>query len=206
MGFFSGWKKITVVSYGLIYLFFNLWVIFHVNQYFPNNPDAWFKIFVSYGLLNALIFANADLRNKLFDVKFIKFLPRMLIFTIVSSAIFMLLIHKIDPLAQSTFGAISTLPIWLVLVHCITFATTESIIWQGYLDNQIGQPWSALTAGFFHWGVWSGGALVVIIGAGILFTIFSLVHYYLKKNNSDFAPVIGVHTGWNLVKVFIGAV
>ena len=76
-GYFADWKNIKGISVGLVYIFFNIWLIFHTSAYVPvGQEDFWFRIFIGYGLLNALIFGSANLRNKLFNVKLTEFLPR----------------------------------------------------------------------------------------------------------------------------------
>ena len=99
------------------------------------------------------------------------------------------------------FDLISNVPIWLMFIHGLIFATTETAIWQGYLDEKIGQPWSAIVAGLFHWGVWTGSAFFVIITASLLFMMFSLVNWYFRKDKDDLAPALGVHFAYNLIKL-----
>jgi len=200
-GFFADIGKIKTISIGLIYVFFNIWVIFHIPQYFPSNHEFWFKVFISYGLLNALIFSNEQMRNKLFNVKIMDFLPRFCFFFVMFLVLFHYILTYIDPLTGSQFAQLSIVPLWLIGVESLVFAMTESIIWQGYLDEKIGQPWSAISAGIFHYGVWTGGVLFVVLGAGALFMFFSIVHWYCKQNSSDMAPVIGCHTAFNCVKL-----
>lgn len=199
-GYFSNWKKITVVSFGVVYIFFNLWVIFHIPEFVPKEQEAmWFKIFISYGILNSVIFANANMRNKLFNVKLTKFLPRFALFFVVFLLIFYYMFKKVDILHGSAFQLLGNIPLWLGTIHALTFATTESVVWQGFLDYEIGHPWSEITAGIFHWGIWSGSTFVVIISAGLLFMFFSLINWWFRKNKNDLAPAIGCHTAYNFV-------
>ncbi len=202
LNYFKDWKKITTVSFGLVYIFFNLWVIFHVPDFVPvQQQSLWFRIFISYGVLNSIIFANADLRNKLFNVKFTKFLPRFAIFFFSFLFIFYFVLNWADPTGSSFMGVLSNVPLWLAVIHALTFATTETVIWQGFLDEKIGHPWSELTAGIFHLFVWTGSAVVVIITASMLFAFFSLVNLYFRNSKNDLAPAIGCHTAFNIVKV-----
>lgn len=209
--YFKNWRKITIVSYGLVYIFFNLWVIFHVPEFVPvEQQGLWYKVFISYGILNSIIFANADMRNKLFDVKFTKFVPRFALFFVGFLLLFYVVLARIDPLSHTAFGMLKSVPLWLGVIHALTFATTESVVWQGFLDEKIGHPWSELTAGIFHFGIWTGGAFIVILSAGLLFAFFSLVHLYFRKSKRDLAPVIGCHTAFNVVKLgtvaFVGGI
>jgi hypothetical protein len=202
--YFSNWKRIKNVSIGLVYVFFTLWLIFHTNQYVPaGQEDFWFRVFIGYGLLNALIFGSADLRNKLFNVKFTDFLPRVAIFFAISLIVFYLILSRVDPTAQSLMVTLTAIPVWLAAIHAVVFAITESVVWQGFLDYKLGHPWSELVAGLFHFGIWSGSAFVVIISASVLFMIFSLVNWYFRKDKNDLAPAIGTHVAFNFVKIGI---
>lgn len=200
--YFSNWKKIFIISYGLVYIFFNLWVIFHIPEFVAyENQDVWFKIFISYGLLNALIFSNADMRNKLFNIKLTDFIPRFIIFLIPSLIFFSIILTRIENVVVSPFDLISQVPLWLGLTHALTFATTESVIWQGYLDHKIGHPWSEMTAGIFHLYIWTGTPLIVFISATLLFAMFSIFHWRFSKSRKDLAPVIAFHTAFNIIKL-----
>lgn len=199
--FITDFSKIRNLSFGLVYVLFNVWVIFHIPEYFTEgNHEQWYKIFISYGLLNAWIFSNVDMRNKLFNVKAVDFIPRVMIAFFVSIFIFYFVLQVFDPLRHTFFGMLANVPIWLALVHGITFATTESLIFQGYLDGKVG-IWSPIIAGLFHYGVWSGGAIIVIFSAFLLFLLFSLIHLQFRKNKNDLAVVIGAHTAFNFVKL-----
>lgn len=202
--FFRNWKNIKNLSLGIVYVLFNLWIIFH-DEYFPEPlREPWIKVLISYGLLNTLIISNADLRNKLFDVNFFKFIPRFFLYLIPFLFIFYFLLIYFDPLYQTSLNQLmQNVPLWLALIHALTFATTESIIWQGFLDEKVGLPWSSLIAGIFHYGIWEGTGIFVILSASLLFLFFSFIHWYFRKNNKDFAPVIACHTAFNLVKIGI---
>jgi hypothetical protein len=203
--YFAGLKRIKTVSYGLIYIFFLLWLIFHTEQVVPSNQtDFWFKILIGYGLLNALVFGVPDIRNKLFNTKLTEFFPRFVLWFSIGLVFFYVLLAYADPLLDSSFYEIlASVPIWLLVLHAFVFATTESAVWLGYLDHKIGHPWSELSAGIFHFGIWTGGAVFVIISAGLLFAFFSLTNHYLSKNKNDLSPAIGFHTAYNYVKLGI---
>lgn len=202
--YFKNWKNILSISFGLVYVLFLTWLLFHTSQYVPEGQeDYWFKVFLGYGILNSIIFGNADMRNKLFNVKFIRFLPRFFIFFVVSLLIYYFILKYFDPFEETLFGLLGNVPIWLAVIHALVFATTESVIWQGYLDQKIGHPWSEISAGLFHWGIWSGGAIIVIVSATVLFGIFSLVNWYFRDDLNDVAPAIGNHTAFNFVKLGI---
>lgn len=202
-GFFSRFGNIKTISIGIVYVLFNLWVIFHADQYFPEGmADEWLKVLMMYGFLNLLVLGNADLRNKLFNVKLTRFLPRFIFFFIIFMFFFYYILKWIDPLQGSTFfQMMQNVPLWLAIIHAFTFATTESIVWQGFLDLKIGIPWSSITAGVFHYGIWEGSFLVVVLSASLLFLFFSFVHHQLKKGKNDFAPVIGCHAAFNFVQL-----
>ena len=201
-GYFKNWKNISQISFGLVYIGFTLWLIFHTKQFVPEGfEDFWWMVFISYGLLNAMIFGSADIRNQLFSVKFFKSLPRFFIFFGLSLFGFYILLSFFDPIQSNFFTLLENIPLWLACIHALVFATTESAIWQGFLDHKIGHPWSELSAGVFHYGIWSGGAVVIIISATLLFAFFSLTNWYFRKNKTDIIPVIAIHTAFNFVKL-----
>jgi apolipoprotein N-acyltransferase len=203
-GFFSGIGKIKSISFGIVYIMFSIWLIFHTKQYVPpEQVDMWWNTFVAYGILQAVIFGNADLRNKLFDISILKFLPRFCLFFLGSGIIFVFLSKGVDLPINSFLGILANIPLWLAAIHALVFATTESVIWQGFLDYKLGQPWSALSAGLFHWGFWAGSIWLVTLSAGLLFLFFSLINWYFRKSKADVTPAIGVHTAYNLVKLGI---
>ncbi len=204
--FFANSGKILKISIGLVYTLFTLWLIFHTAQYVPvGKSDYWFKIFLAYGLLNALIFGNADLRNKLFNVKFLDFILKFLLFFFLSLFVF----FSMNKYFGNVFGAsyftiLKSVPLWLACIHSFVFAMTESIVWQGYLDDYVGKLGSAGIFGIFHWGIWEGSAFIVIPLAAILCLFFSFIHWYFRSNVNDFAPVTAVHTAWNYSKLALG--
>ena len=201
-GSFFNWRKGLTISYGIAYVFFTLWVIFHIPDYFPpGTHEMWYKVLIGYGILNAIIFANADIRNKLFNVKLTEFLPRFLLFFVVFIVFFYFTLQLVDPLGAGFFDLVKSVPLWLAVIHSLVFATTESAIWQGWLDERIGVPWSSMLAGIFHLGIWSGGAVIVFLGATGLFMFFSFVHWLARKSKKDLAPVIGCHSAFNFVKL-----
>lgn len=203
-GYFSKWKNILNISIGLVYIGFTLWLIFHTSTYVPEGQqDFWFRVFISYGILNAVIFGSADMRNKLFNVKLTKFLPRFFMWLVIGLVVFFVIMKIADPLEHSFFELLRGVPLWLGLIHAFVFATTESVIWQGYLDDKIGHPWSELTAGIFHFGIWTGGAIIVILGAGLLFALFSFVNWRFRQDKNDLSPAIGTHTAYNIIKLGI---
>lgn len=200
--FFGNWRNIATVSYGVVYIFFNLWVIFHIPQFVPSGQETiWYRVLSSYLILNIVVLGSADLRNKLFDVKLVDFLPRFFMYTGFFLIGWFLIVRLFDPLSGSAISVISNIPLWLALLHALTFATTESVIWQGYLDQKIGQPWSAISAGVFHLFIWTGSAIIVIIGAGALFLLFSYVNWRFRTSKKDLVPAISCHTAYNIVKL-----
>lgn len=197
-------KKAMNISFGIVTVFFLLWLIFHTSQYVPEGrEDFWLIIFLSYGILLSLVFGNADLRNKLFDIRFIDSVPRLLMYFFFGLIFFYFLLSFVDPLEGSLFGILSAIPLWLAAIHAFVFATIESVVWQGYLDYKVGLIASPLIAGIFHYGVWTGGAFLVIFSAGLLFLFFSTVNWYFRVNKNDVIPAIGVHTAYNFIKLGI---
>lgn len=205
MAFFTGsFKKLTRISFGLVTTFFLLWLIFHTKQYIPEqHHSTWLLVFLSYGILLSLVYANADIRNKLFDVSLVSFFPRFMIFFLGGLVFFYLLLSIVDPIDLSLFAILANIPLWLAMVHAFVFATIESAVWQGYLDHKIGMFASPLLAGIFHYGVWTGGAIVVIFSASLLFLFFSYVNYRFRISKNDLVPVIAVHTAYNFIKLGI---
>jgi hypothetical protein len=178
--------------------------MFHTQQYVPEGQeDFWLMVFISYGVLLSVIMGNADIRNKLFDVTVVEFVPRFMLFFIPSLFIFYGIMNFVDPLQYTLFGILSNVPIWLMMTHALVFATIESAVWQGYLDQKVGHPWSELIAGIFHYGVWAGAAFIVIPSAALLFAIFSVANWYFRNSQKDLAPAIAVHTAFNFVKLGI---
>ena len=202
--YFSDWKKIGKVSFGLVASFFYLFLLFHTKSYVPKGyEDMYWMVFVSYGILLAVSFGVPNIRNKLFNVRLVDFLPRFLLFGGISLLVFYYLLTDINPMGGQFFAFLGQVPMWLALIHAFVFATIESAVWQGFLDYELGHPWSELTAGVFHWGVWVGSALIVIPSAALLFAVFSLTNWYFRKSTSDLAPAIGVHTAFNIIKLGI---
>lgn len=202
MAYFSGWKKIKNISIGIVYIFFISWVMFHTTQYFPaGQQEQWLKVVIMYGLLNAMAFGVPDIRNKLFSWRLIKFVPRMAFFFVLGLLFFYMVLRVYGDFGNSGLSMLLQVPLWLALTHALIFSLTETAIWQGYLDNKLGHPWSELSAGLFHYGIWSGGVLMVMFSAGSLFFIFSFANYKLRKNKTDLSPAAGIHTAWNVLKL-----
>jgi hypothetical protein len=205
LGYFKDWKKVLTISFGLLTVLIYSFLLFHTFQFVPAEKEAfWWSVIVSYSLMLSLIIGVSDMRSKLFNIQTIKFIPRFLVFYIPSLVALSFILQWVNPEGTSLIMALLELPKWLLFLHGFVFATIESTIWQGFLDYQIGHPWSELTAGIFHWGIWTGGALFVIPASALLFAIFSLVNWYFRKNTDDLAPAIGLHTAWNHMKLLIG--
>lgn len=206
-GFFSGWKAITLVSYGLVYTMFTMWLFFNLPLIVEADKVAnWSRIIIGYAVLNMFVFANSSIRNKLFDVKLSNFLPRVLIFWGVGLIAFSIILSKVNIEPVGIINLIKGVPLWVLIIHAFVFATTESALWQGYLDQKIGHPASEISAGLFHLSVWQGPAILVVLGAGLLFMLFSYVNYKFKNGSKDLAPAIGTHTAYNFVKLGVGVI
>jgi len=202
INYFGNWKKIQGVSYGIVYLLFIMWVIFNLHKFVPSDQqELYFAVFVPYAILNVIIIGSADMRNKLFNVKLIEFLPRLILYTFIFLTLFYFVFARSANDPNSLFGLLGGLPLWLILSQAFIFATTESILWQGYLDDLLGRPFSAISAGVFHMFIWQGEWWFIIVSAGLLFAFFTVVHLFLRKNKNDFAPVIGCHLAYNLIKL-----
>lgn len=203
--FFRDWKKFLAISFGLVYILFMIWTFVHVPEYFPEGQhNHWYLVMSSYIVINTLLFSNADIRNRLFNVKFIKMLPKLLMAFFGSLIFFYIVLKRYDPFQYEFFSLLAAVPVWLALVHGITFATTESLL-QVYLTERIGPIGMAIFMGILHYGIWSGGALFVVIGAGTLFLLFQFVHYIWSDGPYDFAAIIGVHTAFNFIKLGLDA-
>lgn len=180
-GFFASWNRVIYVSIGLIYLLFLLWVIINTREFVPVGSEAyWYKVFISYALLNVLILGSANIRNKLFNIQLKKFIPIYLIFFVGFLIFFWFILTIFNPIQQSAFSLLAGVPVWLAMSHAFIFATTETVFFQGYLDGAIGIPASPIVAGIFHLFIWSGAWWVVIIGATALFLFFSFVNWYIR--------------------------
>ena len=197
-----GLGKFLSISFGLLTSLLLLWLVF--NAFIFNTAELSVLdvvLFLSYGLLGVYVFANADIRNKLYNISFFKSLPRFLLFFGSSLIVFYLILGVVDPLPNVLFGIASGIPIWILIVHAFVFATVESAFFQGYLDQRIGIFGSCITAGLFHMLIWSGSPLQNFIGASFLFLIFSTCHWYFRKNTNDLIPVIAIHTAYNFIKL-----
>lgn len=206
ISYFSQVGKITKVSIGLVATMAFLWIMFHTQQYIPDGQKDYFlTVFLMYGVFGAFVFGNSDTRNKLYNVQFTRFLPRFLIFFSISFILFSIIIAKLNIFDSSYLSFLSGIPLWLAIIHALVYATIESAVWQGYLDDKLGHPWSELSAGLFHFGVWTGGAVLVILSATVLFFIFSFTNWRFRDNQNDLAPAIGVHSAFNIVKLGVMA-
>lgn len=141
------------------------------------------------------------MRNRLFNVKLINFIPRFILFFGVSLLVLTWVNNLISDINITFVATLTNIPLHLALAHAFVFATTESVIFQGYLTDRLGVVGSSMIAGLFHLFIWPGSLVLVFIGATILFLIFSYVHWYFKKNDNDFGPVIAFHSAYNFTKL-----
>jgi len=204
--YFRDYKKVFRVSFGLIAVLGYAFLLFHTAQFVESSKaNFWWTAIISYSVMLSLIMGVPTMRNKLFNVSVFKFFFRFVIFYIPSFILLKLLLGILPSVpALGILGLLSTIPAWLLFVHGFVFALIESVIWQGFLDYEIGHPWSELIAGVFHWGVWQGGAIVVIPSAALLFAVFSVVNWYFRKNTDDIAPASALHTAYNHLKLISG--
>jgi hypothetical protein len=201
-GFFANWKNIKKISFGLVTTLFLIWLIFNTAHFVPaSQKDNMLIAFISYGILGAMVFAFADIRNKLFNINFWKSLPRFFLFFIISLIGFYVILKFTSPVDTSFSELLSSVPVWLAMIHCFVYATIESAVWQGFLDDVVGRIFSCIIAGLFHMFVWGGSVFFAFLGSAILFLIFSFIHYYFRKNKNDLIPVIAVHTAYNIIKL-----
>lgn len=197
-----GFKKFLNISFGLITTLLLLWLIFNAFIFETAQLSVLdVVLFLSYGLLGVYVFANADIRNKLYNIPFFKSLPRFALFFFSSLILFHLLFGIINPLPDTALSILTGIPTWILIVHAFVFATVESAFFQGYLDYRIGIIGSCIVAGLFHMLIWTGTPLQNFFGASILFLGFSTVNWYFRQNKSDLIPVIAVHTAYNFIKL-----
>lgn len=202
VNYFSNWQNIFKISFGIVFFAFNFWILFHLQNYIPEDMmDYWFKLFISYMAMVTFVYGNANIRNRAFNQKFLVFLVRFMIFFPLAFGLFYFIGNIINPFDGGIFQLLSGVPLWLAGIHLFTFATTETLVFQGYLDEKIGRPASALLAGFFHVFIWGGPILYVTISAGALFALFTIVNIMFRKNKDDFTPAIATHTGFNIWKL-----
>ena len=188
-----GLGKFLSISFGLLTSLLLLWLVF--NAFIFNSAELSVLdvvLFLSYGLLGVYVFANADIRNKLYNISFFKSLPRFLLFFAGSLIAFYFLLGVADPLPNTAISIITGVPTWILIIHAFVFATIESAFWQGYLDGKIGIFGSVIVAGLFHMLIWTGAPFQNFIGASLLFLVFSTCHWYFRKNTNDLIPVIAI--------------
>ena len=198
-----GFTKFLSVSFGLVTSLLLLWLIFN-SFIFANSTDLSLLniiTFLSYGILGVYVFANADIRNKLYNIPFFRSIPRFLLFFVGALLFFYLIFGVIGSFPDTALSVLKGIPTWVLIVHAFVFATVESAFFQGFLDYKIGIFGSVISAGFFHMLVWTGTPLMNFIGASFVFLFFSSAHWYFRKNKSDLIPVIAIHTAYNFLNL-----
>lgn len=200
--FFSGTGKLFKISFGLVTTLFLLWLIFNLPHFTSEiSTKDFLRVFLSYGVMASIIWANVDIRNKLFNISFLGSMLRFFLFLFPSLFFFYFLNFYIDPTGENLFSILSTVPVGIALIHAFVFATVESAIWQGFLNEKVGVLGSSLIAGLMHMYVWQTTPLFAIFGATLLFLFFSYVDYRFRLNKNDLIPVIAVHTAYNVIKL-----
>lgn len=202
--FFSNWQKVKSISFGVVYVMLNIWIMTHITNIAPaGNSNAWWKVYATYGIMSAWVFGNADMRNKLFNVKLIKMLPRLLIFFGISLLLFWVILAKTARIDIMYTQIMTSIPLHLAIAHAFLFATTETVIWQGYLDESIGRVASGISAGIFHMYIWAGAPIIALVGATLLFWFFSYINLRWRQSKDDLAPALGSHIAYNYVKLAV---
>lgn len=209
--YFANWQGITKVSFGVFVVILYCFLLFHTFQFVdPSQEQYWWTAVISYTVMFSLVLAVEKARANLFKVTSFDYLLRFLIFYVPSFFVLSWLLQYVPFGDVGVLGLLDSIPPWLLFTHAFVFVVIESCFWQGWLDYPypvgLGHPWSELSAGIFHWGIWLGGALIVIPSATILFFIFSLFNWYFRKNTEDVAPVHGFHTAFNHIKLLFGGV
>lgn len=199
-----GIGKFLNISFGLITSLLLLWLIF--NSFIFSSSDGELSLlnvitFLSYGMLGVYVFANADIRNKLYNLPFFRSIPRLILFFSVALVGFYFLLGVVDPFPDTALNILTGIPVWILVVFAFVYATIESAFFQGYLDEKWGIFGSMLTAGAFHMLIWTGTPLMNFFGASLLFLFFSSCHWYFRRNRNDLIPVIAIHTAYNFIKL-----
>lgn len=207
--YYTNWKGLLNISLGLFVVVLYSFLLFHTFQFVSADKEFyWWSAIISYTVMFSLVLTIPKARDCLFKIRLSKYSVRFLMFYI--PAIFALSwILQLFPIGEvGILGALHDVPKWLLFIHAFVFTLIESCFWQGWLDYPypigIGHPWSEIVAGLFHWGIWLGGALVVIPSAGILFMFFSAINWYFRDSINDIGPAHAVHTAYNHIKLFLG--
>ena len=200
-----GIGKFLNISFGLITSLLLLWLVFNSFIFAGEGDLSVLNVitFLSYGILGVYVFANADIRNKLYNISFFKSLPRFFLFFGIALIGFYFLLGVSDPFPDTALNILKGVPTWILVIHAFVFATIESAFFQGYLDKKIGIFGSVVTAGLFHMLIWAGLPWQNFLGASALFLFFSSAHWYFRKNTDDLIPVIAIHTAYNFIKLAI---
>ena len=195
-------SKFLNISFGLITSLLLLWLIFNAFIFSSSGGEVSVLnviTFLSYGILGVYVFANADIRNKLYNLPFFKSIPRLLLFFVISLVAFYFLFNLVGVTPKTALNSLLGISPWLLVIHAFVFATIESAFFQGYLDEKIGIFGSVLTAGFFHMLIWAGSPMMNFFGASLLFLGFSTAHWFFRNNSNDLLPVIAIHTAYNFI-------
>lgn len=207
--FFYGAGKILKVSFGTLTIAYLLFMIFNYYEYIPvDKQGSYLIMFMSYALLTAVVFGNADIRNVLFKIKATTFLKRFALHFIPLFVIFYLIMSALEGVDVLPFrDVIVGLPIYIILTAFFIYAVLESAVWQGYLDNWnksgVGVPWSSISAGIFHLNVWPGPWWLVVPTATIWFMCISYYNHRFKKFEDDIVPAVAFHTAFELAFLLI---
>lgn len=214
-----GFKKFFKISFGLFSALVMFYVLFNAQSYFPpENQLRYTLILLMYGIFGSFIFARQDLQGRLMYIGFLKSIPIFLLYFIPTFIIMFFLLGFTDPLPDVFLSALVNVPLHVLVTQLFVFVTIEASMFQGLFDYKMGIFGSVLVAGIFHAKIWSGSPLINFFGAMFLFLIFSTLHFYIRERqykkfsgNKKLAQaysliaIIGVHFGYNLVKILSGS-
>lgn len=203
--FLYGWRKIVNVSFGMVAVTFLLFMVFNYSEYI-SVEDQWptFLFFLSYSVLIAVYFSNADVRNIWFGVKFRHFIPRFFVFFVPSFIILFVIMKSIFGLTSSVpfYNLVFEVPIIILLMFFFVVSALETAVWQGFLDDPdksgVGLPYSSLLAGLFHMNTWEGPILLVVFSSGLLFLGLSYFNWLFRKDRFDVVPAMALHFAFDL--------
>lgn len=180
---------------GFVIVALQLFMFISASDLFGPDAEYWKGVILAYMVMEALVFAVADLRLKAFNVPAGSGLVRMAIAFFITIAILGvvrggLVLSGFSSPAES----LSSFGLVLIAVHLFIIAYIEEVVWRDYAAEKIGILPAAIGFGVFHGTVyqWSMGMMVMAIIMGLLF-------YYIKQRFSpkDNTVNAGVHGGWN---------
>lgn len=205
-----GFKKLRSISYGLVSAFVLFFLLFNSFAFVPEDSQLkWVITFLSYGVLGAYVFARADLRSRLFDVRFFRAMLIFVPYFFGTLIVLYFLFGLVNPFPNIVLSIFTGMPFWLLSAYAFIFSTIETTFWQGYLDEKIGILGSFLFAGIIHMFIWTGPLWLNFLGASALFFIFSSLNYWFgfrpgasrEAKTTSLIKTNAVHTAYNFIKL-----